>query len=66
MRLLAMIVESTTPIVSASWSRNARLTSANGFSEASSITASTCSSNRIGRTMMFTGSASPRPEVTLT
>src|SRR5438094_342144 len=64
-RMLAMIVESTTPIVSVSWSRNVWCTSLNGRNEASSMTASTWSSKSTGTMMMFTGSASPRPEVIL-
>ncbi len=54
-RRLAMIAFSTTPSVSASCSRKAWLTSENSRSEASSTTAMTCSSNRIGMTMMFFG-----------
>ena len=65
-RRLAMIAFRTTPSVSPSCSRNAWLTSENARSEASSTTASTWSSNRIGMTTMFTGVASPSPEVTLT
>ena len=65
-RLLAMIVESDTPIVSMSMSRNCLWISLNGRSEPSSITPSTWSSNRTGITMMLAGAASPRPEPTLT
>ena len=65
-RTLAMIVESTTPIVSVSWSRNWRMISLKGVNEASSITASTCSSNRTGITMMFVGRALPSPDAICT
>jgi hypothetical protein len=57
-----MIVERTTPIVSVSWSRNCRMVSLKGRNEASSITASTCSSNWTGITMMLRGGALPSPD----
>ena len=57
-----MIVDKTTPIVSVSWSRNWRMISLNGVNEASSITATTCSSNKTGITMMSRGAESPRPD----
>ena len=40
--------------------------SVNGWSEPSSITPSTCSSNRTGSTMMFAGASRPSPDSTLT
>ena len=64
-RTFAVIVASTTPIVSVSWSRNCRMISLNGVNEASSITASTCSSNRTGITMMSRGVESPSPDADL-
>ena len=54
-RELAMIVLIVTPMVSTNWSKKARCTSLNGLNEASSITPSTRSSNRIGSTMTLTG-----------
>ena len=65
-RRFAISVFSTTPIVSMSCSRNVRWISLNGSNDASSITPSTWSSNRTGRTMMFTGAPSPRPDVIFT
>ncbi len=56
----------TIPIVSPSWSRNARCTSLNWSNEASSITAITWSSNRTGITIRLRGAASPRPDEILT
>ena len=63
--MFAMIVFSTTPIDSLSCSRNARCTSVKRLNDASSITAITWSSNRTGRTITFTGAASPSPDVIL-
>jgi hypothetical protein len=53
----------TTPIDSASWSRNDWWIALNGRKLASSTTPFTSPSKRIGRTMMFRGGASPRPDV---
>ena len=61
-RIVATIVFTTTPSVSDSCSRNVRCASENGMNDAISITAITWSSKRTGRTMMLTGSASPRPD----
>ena len=62
-RMFALIVFSTTPIDSASCSRNASCTSVNSWNAASSTTAITWSSNRTGRTMMLRGGASPSADV---
>ena len=61
--MLAMIVFSTIPTVSMSWSRNVWFTSLKGRKDASSITARTCSSKSTGRTMTLTGVLSPSPDV---
>ena len=61
-RELAMIVLTVTPIVSVIWSRKARCTSVNGLNEASSITASTRSSNSTGSTTTSAGGAAPSEE----
>jgi hypothetical protein len=60
--MFAMIVDSAMPIVSMSWSRKRCCTSSKSRNDASSITPSTCSSNRTGITMMLRGGASPSPE----
>ena len=62
-RMFAPIMLSTTPIDSASWSRKVWWIWLNGRKLASSITAFTSPSNRIGRTMMLRGGASPSPDV---
>ena len=64
-RMFARIVFRTTPIDSESWSRNVCWTSVNGVNDASSSTAITFSSKRMGRTMMLVGAASPSPEAIL-
>ena len=56
-------VFSTRPMLSVSWSSSDWWVALNGAKEASSMTARTEPSNRIGRTMMFRGVASPRPEL---
>ena len=66
MSVLASIVLSTSPMLSVSWSRNAWWVGLNRLNEASSTTARTEPSNRIGSTMMFSGADSPRPELILT
>ncbi|MNY71391.1 hypothetical protein D3C86_2097280 [compost metagenome] len=58
------MVFSTTPIDSISWSRKDRWVSVKRSSEAISITAFTCCSNRIGSTTILVGGAAPRPELT--
>ena len=62
-RLLASMVFSTIPMLSVSWSRNARWVSLKRSKEASSMTALTSPSNRTGSTTMLSGVASPRPEL---
>jgi hypothetical protein len=57
--MFAWIVFRTTPIVSASCSRNVNWTGEKAWNAASSSTAITWSSNRTGITMMFRGVASP-------
>jgi hypothetical protein len=64
--MLAAMVDSTMPMDSISWSRKACWVSLNSPKVASSITAFSSPSNRAGRTMMFCGAASPRPELILT
>ena len=64
-RMLAMIVLSTTPMVSMTCSRKLWLTTVKGRSEASSMTPRTWSSKSTGSTTMLTGDASPSPELTL-
>ena len=61
--MFAPIMLSTTPIDSVSWSRKIWWMAPNGLNDASSITAFTSPSKRTGRTMMFSGGASPRPEL---
>ena len=61
-RMLAWIVLMTTPMVSASWSRKAWLTSLKGRSAPSSMTPRTCSSNMTGMTTRCAGVASPSAE----
>ena len=63
-RPLAMIVESTTPIVSASWSRNVRLTSVNGCSEAELEDGQDLVLEEDRQHDRLTGRASPSPLVT--
>ena len=60
---MASIVLSTSPMLSVSWSRNAWWVGLKRLKEASSITARTEPSKRIGSTMMFSGGDSPRPEL---
>ena len=50
------------PMLDVSCSRNARCDAVKALSEASSITAFTRSSNRIGSTITFRGTASNSPE----
>ena len=61
--MLASIVLSTMAIVSVSWSSRLRWISLKWWNEASSITALTWPSKMTGRTTMFSGGASPRPEL---
>ena len=63
--VLASIVLSTSPMLSVSWSRNAWWVALKRLNDASSITARTEPSNRIGSTMMFSGCDSPSPELIL-
>ena len=56
-RMVAMIVLSTTPTVSTICSRKAWLIGEKGRNDASSMTARHCSSNSTGRTTMLTGRA---------
>ena len=65
-RVLASIVLSTSPIVSVSWSRKAWWVALKRLNEASSTTARTEPSKRIGSTMMFSGVDAPRPELIVT
>ena len=51
------------PTLSVIESRNAWWVTLNGEKEASSTTARSDPSNRTGRTMMFSGAASPSPEL---
>ena len=62
-RMFAVIMLSTTPMLSMSWSRNSWWMALKGWNEASSMTALTCPSNSTGSTMMLSGGASPRPEL---
>jgi len=64
--VFASIVFSTSPILSVSWSRNAWWVGLKRLSEASSTTARTAPSKRIGNTMMFNGGDSPKPELITT
>ena len=64
--VLASIVLSTSPMLSVSWSRNAWWVGLKALKEASSTTARTEPSKRIGSTMMLSGGDSPRPELILT
>ncbi len=61
--MLALIMFSTTPIDSVSWSRKTWWMALKGLNEASSITAFTSPSKRTGSTMMLSGGASPSPEL---
>ena len=63
MTVLASTVLSTSPMLSVSWSRNAWWVGLKAANDASSITARTEPSNRIGSTMMLSGVDSPRPEL---
>ena len=65
-RAFAMIVLKLTPRVSVSCSRKSVCTGLNELNEASSMTPSTWSSNKIGSTARFAGGASPSPEEILT
>ena len=60
---VAATVLSTRPMLSASWSSSDWWVGLKAEKEASSITARTEPSKRIGSTMMFSGVASPRPEL---
>ena len=60
---VASTVLSTRPMLSVSWSRRDWWVGLKGAKDASSITARTEPSKRIGRTMMFSGGDSPRPEL---
>ncbi len=60
--MLASIVLSTIPMLSVRSSRNAWWVGLNRSSEASSSTPFTWPSKTTGRTMMFWGAESPRPE----
>ena len=62
---VASTVLSTRPMLSVSWSSSDWCAALNGANEASSITARTEPSKRIGRTMMLSGGDSPRPGVDL-
>ena len=53
-------------MLSVSWSRNAWWVGLKRLKEASSSTARTEPSNRIGSTMMFSGVDSPSPELIVT
>ena len=57
-----MIVLTLTPSVSVSCSRKSVCTRLNEVNEASSITPSTWSSNKMGTMARFAGAASPSPE----
>ncbi len=52
-RMFALIMLSTTPMLSISWSRKIWWIALNGWNEASSITAFTSPSKSTGSTMMF-------------
>ena len=60
--MVASILFSTMPMLAVSCSRNARWDMVNALKEASSMTALTRSSNKIGRTIMFRGTAWNKPE----
>ncbi len=62
-RMLALIMLSTTPMLSMSWSRKSWWIVLKWRNEASSMTALTSPSKSTGRTMIFSGVASPRPEL---
>ncbi len=62
MRAFAMIVLTLTPMVSVSRFRKSWWTCVKGLKEASSMTPSTWSSNRIGSTIRATGADCPRLE----
>ena len=53
-------------MLSVSWSRKAWWVALKRLNEASSTTARTEPSKRIGSTMMFSGGESPRPELIVT
>ncbi|MNU05407.1 hypothetical protein D3C72_2502000 [compost metagenome] len=61
--MLVAMVFRTIPMLSVSCSRKERCVSLKWPKEASSSTAFTSFSNSTGRTMMFSGAASPRPEL---
>ena len=61
-RMLASMVLITMPMLSVSWSRSAWSLALNCSKDASSRTALTCPSNRMGSTMMFAGTEWPSPE----
>ena len=60
---VASTVLSTRPMLSVSWSSSDWWVGLKAANDASSITARTEPSNRIGSTMMFSGGDSPRPEL---
>ncbi len=61
--MFAWIMFSTTPMLSASWSRKIWWIWLKGRKDASSTTAFTSPSKRMGSTMMLRGGASPSPEL---
>ena len=66
MTVFASIVLMTRPMLTVSWSRKDWWVTLKRLNEASSTTARTAPSNRIGSTMMFSGADSPRPELIVT